>query len=214
MSESDASVFYQLPAVMPMPHRPQGEEDLLRWATEVHSSIYDSYIPQADRIENATMVGETLDERPDPIGSRRYFYHRPAKALYLDVRYGATNVWDVVFAEGTSTVILDTTDFDKILSDADSALQDAMDTLDDHIHAAEEITVDTGGFSGILGSGDSEVQDALESIDVHGHSEYLPLTAGKDYPVTGTLFLTLATSEPADGDLENGEAVFWYDPGP
>jgi len=38
---------------------------------------------------------------------------------------------------------------------------------------------------------------------------YLPLTAGHEYPLTGDLYLTLATAEPADLLLGLGEAVFW-----
>ena len=105
MTDKD-SVYYQLPAVMPLPHRPQGAEDLPRWAGEIHAAIYDNHIPQTDRIENMVMVGETLEERPDAIGSRRFFYHRPAGseygALYCDVRYGGENYWDLLsFAEVT-----------------------------------------------------------------------------------------------------------------
>ena len=104
MTDKD-SVYYQLPAVMPLPHRPQGEEDLPRWAGEVHAAIYDNYIPQTDRIENMIMIGQTLEERPPAIGSRRLFYHIPAGddedgTLYLDVRYGDENWWDTIsFAE-------------------------------------------------------------------------------------------------------------------
>ena len=43
-----------------------------------------------------------------------------------------------------------------------------------------------------------------------GTGPWLPLTAGKEFPLTGNLHLTLATSEPLDGALANGEAVFWY----
>jgi len=39
--------------------------------------------------------------------------------------------------------------------------------------------------------------------------DYLPLTAGYEYPLTGDLYLTLATTETADITLGNGEAVFW-----
>ena len=99
MTDKD-SVFYQLPAIMPLPHRPQGGEDLPRWAEEIHAAIYDNYIPQTDRIENMVMVGETLEERPDAIGSRRFFYHRPTGepegALYMDARYGGENFWDLI----------------------------------------------------------------------------------------------------------------------
>ena len=178
MTDSD-STFYQLPAVMPVPHRPQNGEDVLRWAKEMHESIYDNYIPQTDRIENMIMVGKTLEERPAPIGSRRLFYYRPGgeeedSALYLDVRYGGDNHWELIsfaeVAEGIQSsklalgtggegedVTLDTTDFDEVLSWADLNVQLAMDTIDDHHH----------------------------------------------------LVLEVASSEPVGGDLENGEAIFW-----
>lgn len=188
------SVFYQLPAVMPVPHRPEGNvhmpesleeealqrwaseindavEDLLRWSKEMHSSIYDNYIPQTDRIENMIMVDENLSNRPPANGSRRFFYHRPTRKLYLDVRSGDDNYWEIVFSEEALSVLLDTTNFDKILSDADSDLQIAMETLDDHIHAAEEITVDSSGFSAVLGISDSDVQHALETIDQLSHED-------------------------------------------
>jgi hypothetical protein len=100
MTDRDTT-FYQLPAVMPIPHRPQSEEDLHRWAKEIHDAIYDNYIPQTDRIENMIMIGQTLEERPPAVGSRRFFYHIPADAeddavLYLDVRYGGRNYWDTI----------------------------------------------------------------------------------------------------------------------
>ena len=44
---------------------------------------------------------------------------------------------------------------------------------------------------------------------VIGPGAFLPLTAGPDHPLTGDLYLTLATIEPLDADLGNGEAVFW-----
>lgn len=178
MTDSD-STFYQLPAVMPVPHRPQNGEDVLRWAKEMHESIYDSYIPQTDRIENMIMVGKTMEERPEAIGSRRFFYYRPAGEtgigdLYLDVRYGGENYWEKVtsadVAEGITSarlgtgtggeaegVTLDTTDFDEVLSWADLNVQLAMDTIDDHKH----------------------------------------------------LVLEVASSAPASEDLENGQAIFW-----
>jgi hypothetical protein len=189
MTDSNDAVFYQLPAVMPVPHRPQqafrsspGDEgwdeeiqqsvdEIFRWASEMHSSIYDNYIPQADRIENMVMVGETLAERPDAIGSRRFFYHRPNAVLYIDVRYGGVNSWNIVFSSDASIVELDTTNFDKILSSSDSDLQVAMETIDDHIHEAVEITVDTGSFSNLLGSTDDDVQHALDTIDDLTHAD-------------------------------------------
>lgn len=186
------SVYYQLPAVMPVPHRPEGSisrlesmdeealqrwggevyeaiQDLLRWSKEMHSSIYDNYIPQTDRIENMVMVDEDISKRPAPIGSRRFFYHRPNRKLFLDVRVDDENFWDLVFSEEALTIVLDTSNFNKILGPTDSDLQQAMDTLDDHIHAAEEITVNTAGFTGILGVTDDEVQHALDTIDIHSH---------------------------------------------
>ena len=178
MTEEKDATYYGLPAVMPVPHRPASQEDLFRWCKEMHASIYDSYIPQTDRIENMVMVGETIGERPTAIGSRRFFYHRPEGALYLDVRYGGRDYWDLIaFAEekegepitpslpdsgigiggDAADISLDTTNFDNILSAADDEVQAAMDTLDDHLH----------------------------------------------------LIMEVAASEPADGDLANGQAAFW-----
>jgi hypothetical protein len=174
MTDTDAT-FYQLPAVMPVPHRPQNEEDVLRWSKEMHEAIYDNYIPQTDRIENMIMIGETLSERPAAIGSRRLFYYRPAAELYLDTRYGGENYWDLISTSeeaagqpmlpdpGTGTggdadgVDLDTSNFDEVLSALDENVQLAMDTIDDHLH----------------------------------------------------LNLEVAPSQPADVDLDNGEAIFW-----
>lgn len=101
MTEERETTFYGLPAVMAVPHRPASQEDLFRWCSEMHSSIYDGYIPQTDRIETMIMIGKTLEERPPAVGSRRFFYHIPAEAeddavLYLDVRYGGRNYWDVI----------------------------------------------------------------------------------------------------------------------
>ena len=180
--------YYQLPAVMAVPFRPEGTvkplvsmdpedikqwgsdmfsavDGLLDWSKEMHSSIYDNYIPQTDRIENMNMVGETLTERPDAIGSRRFFYHRPNRTLYLDVRYGGDDFWDIVFSTEAAIVALDTTDFDNILGPLDADLQHAMDTLDDHTHPAEQIPVDTASFNGVLGSLNDDVQSALNTLD-------------------------------------------------
>jgi hypothetical protein len=157
----------------------------------MHSSIYDNYIPQTDRIENLTMVGEDLSRRPSAIGSRRFFYHRPARKLYMDVRYGDTNSWDLVFSEEATTVVLDTTNFDKILGPDDSDLQVAMETLDDHIHAAVEITVDSTGFGNVLDITDDEVQHALDTLDIHSHD------LGELFDVN----LTLPVSD--------GQGIFW-----
>jgi hypothetical protein len=127
------------------------------------------------------MVGEDLTTRPDAIGSRRFFYHRPNRRLYLDVRYGDENFWDLVFSDDAAIIVLDTTNFDKILGPTDSDLQVAMETLDDHIHAAEEITVDSTQFVNRLGITDDDVQRALETLDVHSH----PLGDLEDVDVTG-----------------------------
>jgi len=183
---TDEETYYQLPAVMAMPHRPQSQEDLLRWCTEVHSSIFDNYIPQTDRIENMVMVGETLTERPDAIGSRRFYYHRPNRTLYLDVRYGGDDFWDIVFSTDATTVTLDTTNFDNILGPTDADLQQAMDTLDDHTHLAVDIPVDTSGFAGVLDSFDDEVQHALDTLDAHTHTVTPP--NAEDVPTDTTDF--------------------------
>lgn len=184
--------YYQLPAVMLVPNRPgrapnppSGEEDLERWAAEandsfsdlarwaqqIHSAIFDSYIPQTDRIENMIMVGTGTAERPAPIGSRRLYYDLATRILYLDVRDGDTEAWEVVFSSEGAIVVLDTSNFGKVLGPSDGNLQDAMDTIDDHIHAADEITVDVAGFGGILGALDDEVQHALDTLDDLQHSE-------------------------------------------
>lgn len=190
MADDQETTFYSLPAVMPVPYRPQavrlpedpeddawagGVEsaimDLNRWASDMHRSIYDNYIPQTDRIENMVMVGETLSGRPDAIGSRRFFYHRPNNVLYLDVRYAGENFWDIVFSQDASIIELDTTNFDGILSPTDADLQVAMDTIDDHIHPAEDITVDVTSFGGTLGPTDDDVQHALETLDNLSHTD-------------------------------------------
>jgi hypothetical protein len=216
MAAQNEPTFYQIPAVLPVPYRPvpipnlpelddldsvkdwaasvEGAlRDISRWSIDMHSSIYDNHITSADRVENLTMIGEKLSERPSAIGSRRFFYHRPNRALYMDVRSGTENYWDIVFAQDSTIVILDTSNFDKILGPDDSQLQVAMDILDDHIHAASEITVETASFARILGSTDDDVQHALETLDNHAH-----------------LVFEVAASEPADESLNNGEAVFWF----
>jgi hypothetical protein len=109
------------------------------------------------------------------------------------VRYGDSSYWDIVFSQDSTLVLLDTTNFDKILGPNDQDLQFAMETLDDHIHAADEITTDTANFSRVLGSTDDEVQHALDTLDDHGH-----------------LIFEVAASEPDDSILNNGEAVFWF----
>lgn len=147
--------FYQLPAVMPVPHRPQSDEDLLRWAKEMHAAIYDNHIPQVDRIENMIMVGETLDERPAAIGSRRLFYHLSDEdqVLYIDVGRDGESYWDAVLnassfksltsglptGSGSELISLNTDDFDEVLSEDDENVQLAMDTIDDHLHIIVEV---------------------------------------------------------------------------
>jgi hypothetical protein len=192
LEKAVTETYYQLPAVMLVPNRPgrapsppSGDEDLERWAAEandsfsdlarwaqqIHSAIFDSYIPQTDRIENMIMVGTGTTERPAAIGSRRFYYDLATRILYLDVRDGDTEAWEVVFSSEGAIVVLDTSNFGKVLSASDGNLQDAMDTIDDHIHAAEEITVDVAGFGGILGALDDEVQHALDTLDDLQHSE-------------------------------------------
>lgn len=179
MTDTDAT-FYQLPAVMPVPHRPQSAEDVLRWAKEMHESIYDNYIPQTDRIENMIMVGKTMEERPEAIGSRRFFYYRPADEsgdglLYLDVRYGGENYWELIsFAEVAE------------------GIASSRASLSIGVGEAEGITLDTADFDEVLSVLDENVQLAMDTIDDHHH-----------------LVLEVAAAEPAGGDLDNGEAIFW-----
>ena len=224
MTELDET-FYQLPAIMAMPHRPQSEEDLFRWAREVHAAIYDNYIPQTDRIENMVMVGETLEERPNAIGSRRYFYHRPNRILYLDVRYEGENFWDIVFSQDAAIVQLMTDNFNKILGPLDSDLQHAMDTLDDHVHASAEITLDTTSFDGVLSSLDDEVQHALDTLDdideiFLKQDGSTPLTSEWDAGAFAITALSLIGGDYSGGNYcvldENGlylfgDAIAWDD---
>jgi len=146
----------------------------------MHSSIYDTYIPQADRIENMIMIGESAAEQPTAIGSRRLFYDRPRKKLYLDVRYGGDNYWDIVFSQDAAIILLDTDNFDGVLSSSDSDLQQAMETIDDHGHAATLVTLDTTNFAGILGPTDDEVQHAFDTIDDMTHAD-LPDAGANDH---------------------------------
>jgi hypothetical protein len=67
-------------------------------------------------------------------------------------------------------VTVDTTDFDHILSDADSVLGAALDTLDDHTHSADEITVPEDAFDGYCGGNSTDVLEALQALDEHVHS--------------------------------------------
>jgi hypothetical protein len=190
------------------PNPPSGEDDLERWAAEandsfsdlarwaqqIHSAIFDSYIPQTDRIENMIMVGTGTSERPDPIGSRRFYYDLATRVLYLDVRDGGTEAWEIVFSSDGEIVVLDTSNFGKVLGATDANLQDAMDTIDDHIHAAEEITVDVSGFGNILGALDDEVQHALDTLDDLAHS---------DLPDAGTY-----DHEDIDNHIDDGTIHF------
>ena len=96
--------FYGIPAVLPLPIGPQAEDDVLRWAKELHRVLYDTYIPQADRIENMIMVGESIATRPDPIGSRRYFFSKSPDLeygnLYIDVFLEDSAQWVLIVGPG------------------------------------------------------------------------------------------------------------------
>lgn len=60
-------------------------------------------------------------------------------------------------------------DFTNILSGADTDVQQALLTLDTHMHSDTDISVDTLGFSKILGSGDNTLTNALDTLDLHVH---------------------------------------------
>lgn len=96
--------FYGIPAILGLPHKPDSENDILRWAREAHDVLYNSYIPQTDRIENMVMVGESIATRPDPIGSRRYFFSiTPGEEygnLYIDVYVEENARWVLVVGPG------------------------------------------------------------------------------------------------------------------
>ena len=59
--------------------------------------------------------------------------------------------------------------FNGVLSSADTNLQAALDTIDDHTHPAADIPVQTGAFAGILSVEDTDLQAALDTIDDHTH---------------------------------------------
>jgi len=70
-------------------------------------------------------------------------------------------------------IVADTTNFDDKLSSADDTVQKALETLDDHVHQASEITgltasntdTNTSQFNGHLSAADDDVQKALNTLD-------------------------------------------------
>lgn len=60
---------------------------------------------------------------------------------------------------------LDVSAFAGALSSNDTTVQAALDTLDDHAHAASEITTTTTNFNGILSGTENTSQKALDVLD-------------------------------------------------
>ena len=74
---------YVLSAVPLLPPFPLAEDDLHDWARVIHSTVRNLQIQMADRVENMTMVG-TFSQRPDPKGTRQYFFSKDTGEMFLD----------------------------------------------------------------------------------------------------------------------------------
>ena len=82
--------------------------------------------------------------------------------------YGSTGYSNDGSEVNGSNVTLDTDNFDKILSPTDNDIQKALETLDNHTHAASEITTDTSTWTGdILTSTETQVQAALNKLNTY-----------------------------------------------
>ncbi len=68
-------------------------------------------------------------------------------------------------AATAGAVTTDTANFAGALSAADTTVQAALDTLDDHVHTAASTTVNAAGFTGNLSGTDTDVQTALATLD-------------------------------------------------
>jgi len=111
-------------------------------------------------------------------------------------------------------VLIDTSYFFDVLGPLDSDLQHAMNTLDDHSHDVEDlsnvnVTIIESGQVLVWENGEwaNQYPSVGEGV-VYDHG----LLSGLSDNDHEQYFLTtpLATSEPADVDLVNGEAAFWY----
>lgn len=124
--------------------------------------------------------------------------------VLVDVSAGAA-IWLDITSAAAADVTVDTTNFDGILSAADSDLQTALETIDDHTHALNEITNPTGdktfsmttrqisflwtnpGGHGLILEASGAYSDEL--LHIHQHT---------GNPVAGTHLVTL---EAEDSDV-------------
>jgi len=106
-------------------------------------------------------------------------------------------------------IVADTTNFDGKLSSADDTVQKALETLDDHVHQASEITglsasnttTTTTGFDGLLSAADDDVQKALNTLDDVGLDDVTGVGA------TTTNAVTINASLDVDNIKIDGNAI-------
>lgn len=204
--------FYGIPAILPLPHGPQGDEDVLRWAQEIHRILYDSYIPQADRIENMVMVGESFTTRPDPIGSRRYFFDRTLSNLWLDVLTESGAEWVLIMGPGgedeepPAAPVLPP-DLFAHLTDYDNPHQVTAEQLglaDSYLlRTADDFT--TFDLKATIGASDVFlIEDAADSYN----KKKVTLGSGLPPPTLDDSAVTLNIYNGSGGDFDKGEIVY------
>jgi len=74
----------KLDPTLELPNEPKDLQELIDWARQFRTTVSDSYMKTADRVENLIMMDEGLDRRPEPQGSGRLFYDTRDQILYID----------------------------------------------------------------------------------------------------------------------------------
>jgi len=76
---------FTLDPVSGIPDPPDDESKILDWAKELTKSLQRDHVESVDRIETQMMMDSGVLTRPDPVGSRRFYFDVSDDTLWLDV---------------------------------------------------------------------------------------------------------------------------------
>jgi hypothetical protein len=159
-----------LPPVMALPPMPDDEEDLLRWAKEVHVVLQNSYVPQADRIENLNMADDGTTRRPDSKGTRRFFYDAKDDVVSFDAKVAGEDrsEWVSIGGAGAYLPLAGGTLTGDLIINANLDLNGTLDVsgaaaFDSTIDADDDITLANNKF--LLGEDTGDTARNLLGID-------------------------------------------------
>jgi hypothetical protein len=193
-----------LPPVMALPAMPDDEEDLLRWAKEVHVILQNSYIPQADRIENLNMADDGTTRRPDSKGTRRFFYDAKDDIVTFDAKVAGEDrsEWVSIGGSGAFLPLAGGTLVGDLIINANLDLNGTLDVsgaaaFDSTIDADDDIILAQGKYL----QGEDAIPTARDLIGMSGSSIVMVGNAARE------MTLTAASTIRADVDvvLDNNE---------